>query len=73
MEVSDAQETLGIFAGVDGNQDAQVAKLYEKILGWADKIDTKQLTKTEIWLSLQLGIAKSLRYPLMAMTLAKNE
>jgi hypothetical protein len=73
LEVSDAQETLGIFASVDGNQKAQVAKLHEKILGWADKISTKQLSKTEIWLSLRLGIAKSLRYPLTATTLSKNE
>jgi hypothetical protein len=73
LEVSDAQETLGIFAGVDGNQDAQVAKLDTQILAWSDKINTKQLTKTEIWMSLRLGIAKSLRYPLTATTLSKTD
>jgi hypothetical protein len=34
-----------IFAGVDGNQDAQVAKLATKILAWSDKINTKQRSK----------------------------
>jgi hypothetical protein len=33
----------------------------------------KQLTRTEAWLSLRLGIAKSLRYPLTATTLSQKD
>jgi hypothetical protein len=73
LEVTNAQETLGVFAGIDGNQTAQIAKLDDKIAQWADKIATKQLSRTEIWLSLRLGIAKSLRYPLTATTLSPTE
>jgi hypothetical protein len=45
----------------------------EKIDIWAEKIITEQLTRTEAWLSLRLGIAKSLRYPLTATRLSKTD
>jgi hypothetical protein len=40
---------------------------------WIDKICTKQLTKTEAWLSLRMGVAKALRYPLTATCLSKKD
>jgi hypothetical protein len=73
LEVDEAQETLGVFAAVDGNQTAQKAALATKVHVWAKKITTKQLTRTETWLSLRLGIAKSLRYPLTATMLSKSD
>jgi hypothetical protein len=49
LDVHEAQETLGVFAAVDGNQRAQTTALLEKIDIWAEKIVTKQLTRTETW------------------------
>ena len=64
---------MGVFAAVDGNQSAQTTALLNKIEIWAEKITTKQLTRTETWLSLHFGIAKSLRYPLTATMLSKQD
>jgi hypothetical protein len=49
------------------NQLKQADALTSKVLAWVDRIRTKQLTKTEAWLSLRMGITKALQYPLAAM------
>jgi hypothetical protein len=71
LEVDEARETLGLWIAMDGNQVKQVLALLKEILAWADCVRTKQLTKTEVWLSLRLGIAKALQYPLAATNMSK--
>jgi hypothetical protein len=72
MEVHQANETLGLWIAADGNQIAQMQVLWLLIERWIDKICTKQLTKTEAWLSLRMEVAKALRYPLTATCLSKK-
>jgi hypothetical protein len=73
LEVNEARETLGLWIAMDGNQLAQVTAIQKKIDHWADKIRTKQLTKTEAWISLRVGVSKAIRYPLTATGLSKKE
>jgi hypothetical protein len=70
MEVTQAKETLGLSIAANGNQITQMQVLLLLVERWIDKICTKQLIKTEAWLSLQMGVAKSLRYPLTATCLS---
>jgi hypothetical protein len=64
MEATRANKTLGLWIAADGNQITQMQVLLGLVERWIDKICTKQLTKTEAWLSLRMGVAKALRYPL---------
>jgi hypothetical protein len=73
LEVHEARETLGLWIAMDGNQRSQVYAIKKKIDSWADKIRTKQLTRTEAWISLRVGISKAIRYPLAATQLSKKE
>jgi hypothetical protein len=52
LEVGEVRETLGLWIAMDGNQKQQVLALLKQILEWADRVRTKQLSKTEAWLSL---------------------
>jgi hypothetical protein len=73
LEVGEARETLGLWIAMDGNQVQQVLALLKKKLEWANRVRTKQLKKTEAWLSLRLGIAKALQYPLAATNMSKAD
>jgi hypothetical protein len=73
LEVDEARETLGLWIAMDGNQVKQVLALLKNKLAWADRVRAKQLTKTEAWLSLRLGIAKALQYPLAATNMSKAD
>jgi hypothetical protein len=73
MEVHQTNETLGLWIAANGNQIAQMQVLWLLIERWIDKICTKQLTKTEAWLSLRMGMAKALRYPLTTTCLSKKD
>jgi hypothetical protein len=66
LEAHEARETLGLWIAMDGNQTSQVTAIQKKIDNWADKITTKQLTRTEAWISLRVGVSKAIRYPLAA-------
>jgi hypothetical protein len=71
--VDEARQTLGLWIAMNGNQYIQVLELIAKVLEWADKIRTKELTRMEAWLSLRMGIAKALQYPLAATNMSKAE
>ena len=73
LEPSRAVETLGIPLAMDGSQEAIVNSLGDKVQRWASKIQTKQLTKREILLSLHSGLSKSLDYSLVATRLTKQQ
>jgi hypothetical protein len=73
LEVDEARKILGLWITMDGNQVQQVLALFKKILAWADRVRTKQLTKTKAWISLLLGIAKALQYPLAATNMSKAD
>jgi hypothetical protein len=72
MDVHQANETLGLWIAANGNQMAQI-RAFRNIIGrWTGKIRTKQLTKVEAWLSLRMGVAKALRYPLTTTCIPKK-
>ena len=73
VETNIANETLGIWIAADGNHKKQVEILQQKVQIWAGKIRTKQLSRSDAWKSLRMGISKSLRYPLAACALTKSE
>jgi hypothetical protein len=73
LEVNEARQSLGLWIVMDGNQTAQVAALRKIIKTWADKIRTKQLTRTEAWISLRMGFARAIRYSLTATCLSKAD
>ena len=72
-ETQTAVETLGIPLAMDGNQNAIYAGLLTRIEKWASKIQSRQLTTREAFISLQSGISKSLEYPLVATRLSKHQ
>jgi hypothetical protein len=53
-----------------GQRNCSLDVLIER---WIDKICTKHLTKTEAWLSLRMGVAKALRYPVTVTCLSKTD
>lgn len=73
LEMSDAEETLGIWIAPDGNSAAQIAAMTTKINAWSAKISSRQLNRTESWLSLTTGISRTLAYPLAATRLSYPE
>jgi hypothetical protein len=73
LKVDEARQTLGLWITMNGNQNRQELELIATVLEWANKIRTKQLARTEAWLSLRMGIAKALQYPLAATNMSKTE
>jgi hypothetical protein len=67
FEVDQVGQTLGLWIALNGNQYRQVLELIAKVLEWADKI------RTEVWLSLRMGIAKALQYLPAATNMSKAE
>jgi hypothetical protein len=72
-ETNHAEETLGLWIAPDGNQNAQIQSLHTKIALWSDKIRTKHLNQSLAWLSITSGISMSLKYPLTATNLSRND
>jgi exonuclease III len=68
-----AEETLGLWIAPNANQQAQVRALQLKIMRWSDQIRTRQLSMTLSWLFLTSGMSLSLRYPLAATNLSKQD
>jgi hypothetical protein len=73
LEMNEAQETLGVFIAMNGNQKAQTHELWEKATLWADKVRSGRFSHAEAWFSLQFCVMKSLEYPLMATSLSKAQ
>lgn len=69
----DPDGTLGTFIAMDGNQRMVLQSLTHKVNQWADKIQTRQLTATEGWLSLRSGISTSIQHQLSTSRLTKKE
>jgi hypothetical protein len=72
-KVWEAQETLGVHLAPDGNTQAQFDKMYNKVIQWADKMQTGRIPKTEAWLAVMSTIWRTLYYPLPAINLTKKQ
>jgi len=72
-EVNWAEETLGIHIVPDGNRCQQVEKIINIAKEWVAKMKEGKLSRTEIWLAVQLTVWRTLIYPLPALNLTKQE
>ena len=73
LDVSDAYETLGVFITADGNHREQLKIMKEQARDWADRLRTSFLSENEAVQALHSTILKKLEYPLLAMSLSREE
>ena len=72
-DVDHAEETLGVYLAMDGNNKAECAALRKKANNYADCIRTGFLSRDDAVVALHLTIMKSLEYPLAAITMTKAQ
>lgn len=70
--VDKARETLGVWPS-NGQEDTQKEKMIRKILKWGNKINKSRLDGEETASASKITIGKTIRYPLAAMTLSKQQ
>jgi len=68
-EADEAMETLGIFLAPSGNLDGEFAKFQKSAQVWVDNMKSCNLTRAEVWVSLQPTIWRTLTYPLPSINL----
>jgi hypothetical protein len=73
INISHAEETLGVWITLDGNTKTQYEKLLEKAILWAEQMRTGVIKKDETWLAIQSTIWRTLCYPLNAVNLTKQQ
>jgi hypothetical protein len=73
LEPYQAYETLGVFLAPDGNLKAQLQKMKNVAIKWADNLRTGSLGRCEVWIALQSTILRTLNYPLPALRLTKAQ
>jgi hypothetical protein len=73
LEPHEANETLGIFLSMDGNQQAKVSSLRRKTAAFAKQIRTGMLQQDEAWHALHSTIMKTLEYPMDAINLNRKQ
>ena len=73
LDVHETYETLGVFLAADGNQDDEIEYLHDKATEWADRIRVSFLGESEAAKALQSTVVKKLEYPLLALTLTREE
>jgi hypothetical protein len=73
LETSEARRTLGVRLAPDGNNQAEVLFLKERVNNWADRIQTGHLPRRFVWESMHTTIIKSIQYPLLATTMTEAE
>jgi hypothetical protein len=56
IEVTQAEETLGIFMAPNGTSSGQLAKLEKLVAQWVISMKTGHLTKQEMWVAFQSTI-----------------
>jgi hypothetical protein len=72
-EVDHAEETLGVYLAMDGNNTAECAALRKKAEEFADCIRTGFISRDDAVVALHTTIMKSLEYPLEATTMTKKQ
>lgn len=72
FEVSEAQETLGVFLTPDGNHKAQVDKMIQAAKKWVDVMCTGSISHQKVHLSKISTIWRILLYPLPSLNLTRD-
>ena len=70
---STARETLGCWIALDGNQKKQKKILLQKAKRWGQRLQVSFLSKQDALLGFRTTIMMSLKYPLLAATLNKQD
>jgi hypothetical protein len=73
LEPHEANETLGIFLTMDGDQQAEVQHLRSKTSAFAEHLRTGMIQRDEAWHALHSTILKTLEYPMDAINLTKKQ
>ena len=73
LEVTEAQEALGIQSSPDGSSVAETKYLVDKVTQWTDAIRSKRVKLEDAWYCLNSTIYKTIEYPLMATTLSRAQ
>ena len=73
LQPHDAKRMLGVFLAMDGSNDVQVTEMRKAAASWYDKVRTGHMTRYDAWQALRSTIMKKLEYPLLALTLTKEE
>jgi hypothetical protein len=72
-DVDHAEETLGVYLVMDGNNKEECVALRQKADDYADCIRTGFLSRDDAVVALHMTIMKSLEYPLAATTMTKKQ
>jgi hypothetical protein len=72
-DVDHAEETLGVYLAMDGNNHDECEALRKKAEDYADCIRTGFLSRDDAVVALHSTIMKSLEYPLAATTMTKKQ
>jgi hypothetical protein len=68
-----ARRTLGVRLAPDGNNEDEVKHLRGVAEKWKDSIRTGHLQRQGAWYALTVTVMKMIEYPLLALTLTKEE
>ena len=72
-EVGHAEETLGVFLAMDGNNQRQIEELKKKSKEFGDQVRVSNTTPSAVWYTYSSSFLKSLEYPMSATTISKKE
>ena len=73
LEYNESYETLGVLLAADGNQKDQYEELRDLTADWADRLRISFLSENETVQAIQTSIIKKLEYPLLALTLTREQ
>lgn len=71
--VDKARETLGVWQASNGQEETQKEKMIGKIQKWGNKISKSRIDGEETASASKITIGKTIRYPLAATTLNKQQ
>ena len=69
----EAKRMLGVFLAMDGSNDVQIKQMGKVASSWHEKIRVGYLSRGDAWTALNTTVMKKLEYPLLALTLTKEE
>ena len=73
VEPTIAKETLGVYLAPDGNEDAQIEYLKQRIAQWVENVRTNHIAKHHAMLALNTTIYKTLEYPVPSLTITSRQ
>ena len=73
LKANKAKEMLGVFLAPDGNNEAQINKLKQRMSKLAEYIRAGHVSRHEAWISLTMVAFKSLEYCTPSMTVSKKD